>query len=249
MADRLRVFSSKGIRTSASLPREEADLAAGPRRSAGEAENFGTPSSAGGHERHGNPREPEIKPADAGPPASLARLVAGLDADLAPSLEAEWSQTEGAEVFPAKTHVVFRLGDHPFALPCAAVEALLRLPPYTPLPLVSHWLLGVCRMDDGLVSVTDLGAFLGLAPLVRPSGNMALRVRWETMTSLMVVARVEGLARLVPHGVPAAGFPHLKTAFLNGMAERDGSAVPILDPAAIMQSRAFAWPAPDIPGC
>lgn len=145
----------------------------------------------------------------------------------------------GSSVIPQ--HLLFALGDVACALPAEAVQGVERVPEVTPVPNIAGWVLGVVQVWGAIVSVVDLPAFLGLAPLPRSSHNRLIVVTSPTMSvGFLVEAVVEMRAlgdnvagRVDPRAVPE----ELRPYALGALPEAGpGQGVIVLDPARLLAS-------------
>jgi purine-binding chemotaxis protein CheW len=87
-------------------------------------------------------------------------------------------------------YVVFAVGGVECCVPTETVQGVERLTDLAPVPNTVPWVLGVVQWRGSIISVVDLGAYLGLPPA--PPGNRSrlLVVSYRGMTIGMVVDAV-----------------------------------------------------------
>ena len=155
---------------------------------------------------------------------------------------------EDAPATQSTRYLAFDLGDQAFAMPLVHVREVERIPPTCPLPNVPGWLLGAANLRGDVISVVDLGAFLGLlGPTASPRRLDArgearlLAVRAGAMEAGLAVDRVREIRE-----VPDASVQPLSTAlpararqFVSGLIKGTARATLILDVARLMQAAEF----------
>ncbi len=99
---------------------------------------------------------------------------------------------------PIEPYIRFTLAHLLLAIPMAASTEIGQLQRPTPLPNLPGWVLGVTNVRGDIVSVIDLGAFLGLptAGDRRGRSKMLIRVHHADITAGLAVDRVLGLFHL-----------------------------------------------------
>jgi chemotaxis signal transduction protein len=95
-------------------------------------------------------------------------------------------------------HLLFALADGEYAVPLTQVLQIERPPPWTPLPNVPAWMLGVAQVRGDIISLVDLRSFLGLTPTESPERArlMVVRSRGGELTTGLVVDRIFGMRSL-----------------------------------------------------
>jgi purine-binding chemotaxis protein CheW len=127
----------------------------------------------------------------AGGAADLARLM-GRDAGAA-----------GAAL-SGPQYVVFAVAGIECCVPAAAVQGLERMGEVTAVPNTAAWVLGVVQQRGSIVSVVDLGAFLGL-PATIPSARSRLLVMAHRGMSIGFVVDAVLEMRADSSGMQSAG--------------------------------------------
>lgn len=121
------------------------------------------------------------------PPFELLRELEAEARASAPGLP---EQVEVPEVWSG---LGFRVGDYRLVVPLGEVSEVVPPVPVTPVPLTQPWLKGVANVRGDLLVVTDLAAFLGLAP-VRPDDRARfLIVNQPALKSAVLVSEVLGM--------------------------------------------------------
>lgn len=116
------------------------------------------------------------------------------------------------------SYVLFGIGERTLALPLAAVASVERPGRFTAVPFAAPWLRGVTSIRGNIVSVVDMGRFLGGAPAgLTPSARL-LVTRGAGKTAALLVDRVGEI-------VPAL--------------DRGAGDVAEIDPSALMGSPSF----------
>jgi purine-binding chemotaxis protein CheW len=136
-------------------------------------------------------------------------------------------------------HLLFALGTVTCALPASAVQGVERIPEVTPVPNTAAWVLGVVQVWGAIVSVVDIAAFVGLAPLPRSSHNRLLVVNSPAMSvGLLVEAMVEmrALGENLASRLDSRGVPEELRPYAAGALTDAGGTVVVLDPARLLAS-------------
>lgn len=87
-------------------------------------------------------------------------------------------------------YVVFALGEMQCCIAADAVQSVARFADVTPVPNTVHWVLGVVQLRGSIISVVDLGAFLGLPATEATPRSRLLVVGQRGMTIGFVVDAV-----------------------------------------------------------
>lgn len=87
---------------------------------------------------------------------------------------------EGASTGPK--YVVFAVGELQCCIAAEAVQSVARFADVTPVPNTVNWVLGVVQLRGAIISVVDLGAFLGLAATAATPRSRLLVVGQRGMT-------------------------------------------------------------------
>lgn len=137
--------------------------------------------------------------------------------------------------------LAFDLVGATFALPLDHVREVDRLPVVTPLPHVPPWLLGAAALRGEIVSVVDLGAFLGLSEPKLVRGARLLICRAGAMEAGLMVERVRDIRELPEAAIrpPAAALPGRAARFLAGVHAGDGRLTLVLDVPRLLHAPEF----------
>lgn len=139
-------------------------------------------------------------------------------------------------------HVVFTTGGDTYALPLESVREIARMPQTFPVPNTPTWLAGVTNLRGDVVSVVDLGAFLGLEDGLGRADRrlLAVKATREDVFVGLIVDRVNGIRDL------GADRPELParcagalTPYISGVGESDGRMVVVLDADRLLLSPAM----------
>lgn len=88
--------------------------------------------------------------------------------------------------------IAFRLRGHDLACRIDAVEEIIALPPWTPIPGTRDWLLGIANVRGNLVPISDLGGFLFGSPTATTSRSRLLLTRFHSRLAGLIVDEVLG---------------------------------------------------------
>jgi purine-binding chemotaxis protein CheW len=168
----------------------------------------------------------------------LEDLVAGLDDNArharAPRID-ESSASDSADSSTRKDqYLVFTLAGLDYAVSTASLLEVSRLSSITSVPNVPPWVLGVANVRGDIVSMVDLGAFLGLTQTFAsvPDGRvLVVRTISQEIMAGLLVEKVKGL-RLISGDritVPAASFENRLSPFMRGVSDIDGRLLVFLD--------------------
>lgn len=142
----------------------------------------------------------------------------------------------------------FVTAEDEFALPATGIRRIIEQPPdrITPIPNVSHLLLGTLNEQGRVVWVADLGQFLGYSSMLntdRPEISVIAVEDQGTMLGL-AVNRIVGTRWLNPDNTKASsGSPDTMAPFLRGewvLPSEDNKALRLLDHVAIIRSARWA---------
>jgi chemotaxis signal transduction protein len=107
---------------------------------------------------------------------------------------------------------------------------------------VPAWVLGVANVRGDIVSLVDLGAFLGLdgLPHGRPGRMVVARARPDELTAGLLVDQVRGI-QFVPEDRISTASPveGPVTPYLRGVAEQGGRLLVFLDLDRLLLSPAM----------
>ncbi len=150
--------------------------------------------------------------------------------EYATSLWIDAPQTAAANCDP---HLICTLGNEDFALPLAGVLEVQRLQAVTPVPFTPPWLIGATNRRGDVLSVVDLGAFLGRdAAAPAPHRRLVVvKASREGLTTGLVVDQVRGIRGLSAAGLiepPSMQQETAATPFLRGNFEQEGRTVAVL---------------------
>lgn len=115
-----------------------------------------------------------------------ARLAAGGDVADVPAGETEW------------TGLAFNLGDTQYLAPRDDVREVLEPPAVTRVPGARPWLLGVANVRGDLLSVVDLGRFLGREAGLRTEASRVIVLNDENVAAGFLVDGVGGFRNFAP---------------------------------------------------
>lgn len=110
--------------------------------------------------------------------------------------------------------VCFWVRGRQFGVPIIQVKEALRIRPLTPVFLVPSWVAGIINLRGDVVSVIDLGAFLGLGPTSVEESTRILVANVEGRTGGLLADRVTEVRTL--------GAGDVQPAETVGAAEEDG---------------------------
>lgn len=179
--------------------------------------------------------------------ADLASLLAELEGDLV--AEGETAEARGGEATGAaaqerpEVFILFSLAGGRYAVAMDRLREVGRVPAYTAVPNVPRWVRGVANFRGEILSLVDLGDFLGLGPA--PSLELCRVLVAEgdngEVASGLVVERIDGEAAVVLAEIqpPAASTPPALTPYLAGVFRRAGDVRAVLDMDALLGSPAF----------
>lgn len=190
---------------------------------------------------NGGSAEPAPAAAEAAEPAggagALDELVAALDAEVAAAPLAEPAASprgEAAGDGRPERLVVFSLAGARYAVPVANVVEVGSVPAVTPVPNVPGWIVGVANLRGEILSVVDLGGYLGREG--RPAGGGRLIVvrtagGGEEWTSSLLVDHVTGMSSVARGEIGPTTAPIIDRVapYLTGVYRRDDGVVSVLD--------------------
>ncbi len=139
---------------------------------------------------------------------------------------------------PARVVCFWVRGRH-FGVPIDQVKEAIRLRPITRVFLVPAWVAGIINLRGDVVSVIDLGAFLGLGPTLVEESTRILVASVEGRTGGLLADRVTevrpvDLAGLQPADTVAA---EEEQGLVHGVVTLDeGEPLAVLDLAALFSS-------------
>ena len=87
----------------------------------------------------------------------------------------------------------FSLGERQFVAPMAEVAEVLYLPPLTKVPGVKPWFRGLANIRGRLLTVIDLGQFLGLPSHINARESRVLVVQRGELYTGVLVDRISGM--------------------------------------------------------
>ena len=141
--------------------------------------------------------------------------------------------TESSDTLTEK-YILVRLDETLLAIRMCNVAEIQHVPHHTLLPGVPDWLLGVTNLRGNVVSVVDLGRFLGLSPTDASSSQRRLMVAQSLIDDLetgLIVDSVLGIRRYSPkHAVPpTAPVGDELAPFLTGVIEDEDQIIALFD--------------------
>jgi purine-binding chemotaxis protein CheW len=173
----------------------------------------------------------------AGDAGGLDELIATLDAEVAAAPLAEAAAPPRAEAAAdgrPQRLVIFSLAGARYAVPVGNVVEVGSVPAVTPVPNVPGWIVGVANLRGEILSVIDLGGYLGLEG--RPAGGGRLMVvrtagDGEEWTSSLLVDHVTGMSSVARGeiGSTTAPITDRVSPYLTGVYHRDDGVVSVLD--------------------
>jgi purine-binding chemotaxis protein CheW len=152
-----------------------------------------------------------------------------------------------ADVPAGEQHLVFTLAGAEYAALLADVLEIGHPPRVTPVPHVPGWVLGVGSVRGDIVSVVDLGAFLGLPGERggRPGRFVVARGGPGGVSAGLVVDEVREIFRLTPEqvgplpGGDGAAVEDAVRPYLRGLTRHAGRALRVLDLGLLLNSDAM----------
>ena len=132
-------------------------------------------------------------------------------------LSAELPQEEGGSMY--WEGVGFKLDNHLFTVNIGDIVEIMPVPLITPLPGVKPWVKGVANVHGRLISVIDLGSFLGRNEVSKSSNNRIIVVDQKDMFIGLMVNEVYGKQHLSMseyHESLSVDLPHNILSFTNG---------------------------------
>ena len=91
------------------------------------------------------------------------------------------------------TGIAFRIANHSLVTPMNQVTEILNPPPYTRLPGVQPWVLGIANVRGRLVPILDLGGYLGIESDASQHTRRVLVVELNDLLFGLRVDRVVGM--------------------------------------------------------
>ncbi len=129
--------------------------------------------------------------------------------------------------------VVFSLHDTKYAASIANVIEIGRLINVTPIPNLPVWLRGVTNIRGDILSVIDLGLFLGIERIAQLDSSIMLVVRagGEEVSTVLIVDQVKQILNVSKNriGTPTAPILDNVVPFLRGVYEHDDQLLLVLD--------------------
>ncbi|GAB7128482.1 hypothetical protein JCM19000A_29890 [Silvimonas sp. JCM 19000] len=131
-----------------------------------------------------------------------------------------------------------RIGGHNWLLDLGDVAEVMPLPTVSEVPLAQHWFRGVANIRGNLVSVTDLAAFFGEAPLVPSAASRLILLHAKhILHASVLVERMLGLKHLADMTVVPASMNHPWVG--EHYADAAGGAWHTLEVSRLSQDAAF----------
>lgn len=143
------------------------------------------------------------------------------------SLEANVRQVsvglpEQQQIAETWSGIGFKVGDHYFASSMAEVTELFRVPPYTRLPNVKPWVLGIANVRGRLIPIIDLCLFLDNESGEPMRNRRILVIEQNEQSDGLVVDGVEGMQYFladsfvdkVPEEIPETFKPFVSGYFI-----------------------------------
>ncbi len=102
-------------------------------------------------------------------------------------------KTEEASIDRAWRGIGFRMANQNFIVPMSEVEEVLYMPPYTNVPGVKDWLLGIANIRGRLLSLVDLPLFLGETPVLQSRDTRVIASKNDDLYTGILVEEVLGM--------------------------------------------------------
>jgi|TARA_Y100000310_G_scaffold324994_1_gene387756 twitching motility protein PilI len=144
----------------------------------------------------------------------------------------------------AQTHwtgIGFSLLDSRFVVDLSEVAELMRIPPFTGLPEVKHWVNGVANVRGRLLTILDLAAFFGQGSNVARSQRRILVVDTEDFYTGLLVDESLGMQHFPrdafqqdPGEADEKYYP-----FLTGSYQVAGAHWPVINLISLLQDPRF----------
>ncbi len=174
----------------------------------------------------------------------LDKLLASLERNVEPAPEPV-HELESVDPPPPvagleEPHIIFTLAGTDYAVPMANVLEIGRPGSFTPVPNVPDWVLGVANVRGDVISLVDLGRFLGLPRGGRftDSRLLVVRSRRDEMATGLIVERVKGMRSLATNRLEAIS-PHVDdrvVPYVRGVSEDGGRLLVSLDLDRLLHS-------------
>ncbi len=131
-----------------------------------------------------------------------------------------------------RTFVIFRLGSEEYGLDIGRVQSIVRFEQPTTVPRCPESIMGVINMRGRVIPVVDMTRRLGCGAFVPTAGSRIIVVEGAAgLLGLAVDAanEVVGIARDAIQPTPEAAISPEVSEMFEGVAERDGALVILVD--------------------
>lgn len=136
-------------------------------------------------------------------------------------------------------HLIFGLGDTMLAVPLNYVRAIERPGRFTAVPFSAPWLRGVTAVRGSVISVVDLGTFVGEGPAGLTPGARLVVVQTSDIASALLVDRTLKITNLPSAPGPQSGSNDPLSPWWAGVHRVGGETVYALDLPAVIDSPQF----------
>ncbi len=150
------------------------------------------------------------------------------------------------EITEARQYLTFKLGDEVFAIHVAKVREVLELAAITKVPRTPDFMSGVINLRGNVVPVVDLRLCFEMSKTVKSVNTciVVVEVLLEGESTIIgaLADSVEEVIDLEPEQIqpaPRIG-AHIRTDFIQGMGQRDGQFIMILDIDRVFSSEELA---------
>lgn len=139
------------------------------------------------------------------------------------------------------TYLTFRLGENVFGAKMDQVQEIVRFAATSPVPLTPAWIRGVFSLRGRVLPAIDLAVRLGLSARAVSSRTCILMLDMDVgglhFSSGIIVDEVKDIVELTPTEIePAPTFGvGIKVEFLQGIIQRDGQSLLLLDVVRVFQ--------------
>ncbi len=144
------------------------------------------------------------------------------------------------DIKPHWSGIGFRLAGHRFVAPMGEVAEIFAPPPYTRLPGVQSWVLGVSNVRGRLLPIVDLESFFGGTLGDRRSRRVMALELGEIYTGLLV-SEVYGMQHMPVDSFREEVAPELEPlkAFIAGCYHHEGEIWTVFSPFKLAHNAEF----------
>jgi len=176
---------------------------------------------------------------------TLDELIDAIDDEMAGirPLEGTEKKTDGGlstRVGAAEQHILFSLSGSDYAFPIDNVLEVSRPPDITSVPNLPEWVLGVTNLRGDILSLVDLGLFLGLKPnrASHTARMVVLKEVGQDFSVGVIIDQVHGIRYLQKDriGKPAAPLEGRVAEFIPGVYQYEGRLLGVFDCDRLLRS-------------